>query len=112
MDVETILDSFLHTLGENGTLLLPLFNFDFCGGAPFVIRTTPSHMGALTEAGRVRLGAVRPETRSTPSRSSESDVISFVESTTSADMEQTPRLASCTRKAARLRSLTFPISKA
>ncbi len=59
MDVETILDSFLHALGESGTLLLPLFNFDFCDGVPFDIRTTPSHMGALTEAGRLRPGAVR-----------------------------------------------------
>lgn len=58
-DVETILDSFLHALGENGTLLLPLFNFDFCSGVGFDIRNTPSQMGALTEAGRLRLGAVR-----------------------------------------------------
>jgi len=59
MEVETILDSFLHALGENGTLLLPLFNFDFCSGIGFDIRTTPSQMGALTEAGRLRLGTVR-----------------------------------------------------
>jgi aminoglycoside 3-N-acetyltransferase len=59
MEVETILDSFLHVLGEHGTLLLPLFNFDFCSGVPFDIRTTLSHMGALTEAGRLRPGAVR-----------------------------------------------------
>ncbi len=59
MDVETILESFVHVLGEDGTLLLPLFNFDFCSGVPFDLRTTPSHMGALTEAGRLRLGAVR-----------------------------------------------------
>jgi aminoglycoside 3-N-acetyltransferase len=59
MEVETILDSFLHAVGENGTLLLPLFNFDFCSGVLFDIRTTPSHMGALTEAGRLRPGAVR-----------------------------------------------------
>jgi len=59
MEVDTILDSFLHALGENGTLLLPLFNFDFCRGIAFDIRTTPSQMGALTEAGRLRLGAVR-----------------------------------------------------
>lgn len=59
MDVETILDSFLHVLGEDGTLLLPLFNFDFCQGAAFDIRNTPSQMGALTEAARLRGGAVR-----------------------------------------------------
>jgi aminoglycoside 3-N-acetyltransferase len=59
MEVEAVLDSFLHALGENGTLLLPLFNFDFCSGVPFDLRTTPSQMGALTEAGRLRSDAVR-----------------------------------------------------
>lgn len=46
-------------LGDSGTLLLPLFNFDFAAGAPFDIRTTPSKMGALTEAGRLNVDAVR-----------------------------------------------------
>ncbi|HTW57518.1 MAG TPA: AAC(3) family N-acetyltransferase [Terriglobales bacterium] len=59
VSIESILDSFLSVLGENGTLLLPLFNFDFCHGAAFDIRTTPSCMGALTEAGRLRPGCVR-----------------------------------------------------
>lgn len=59
VDIEIILDSFLEAIGEEGTLLLPLFNFDFCSGVPFDIRTTSSHMGALTEAGRKRADAVR-----------------------------------------------------
>src|SRR5688572_29171159 len=54
-----ILDSFLVALGPRGTLLLPLFNFDFTKGVPFDIRNTPSQMGALTEAGRLHPGAVR-----------------------------------------------------
>lgn len=54
-----ILRSFLNVLGPEGTLLLPLFNFDFTSGADFDIRKTPSHMGALTEAGRLYSGAVR-----------------------------------------------------
>ena len=58
-DIEVILDSFLAALGETGTLLLPLFNFDFCAGMPFDIRNTVSHMGALTEAARARPQAVR-----------------------------------------------------
>jgi len=58
-DIQTILDSFLEALGASGTLLLPLFNFDFASGVPFDIRTTPSQMGALTEAGRTRAEAVR-----------------------------------------------------
>jgi len=56
---EIVLDSFLEALGPDGTLLLPLFNFDFTSGAGFDIRATPSQMGALTEAGRMRPGAVR-----------------------------------------------------
>lgn len=59
LDIQTILDSFLEAVGASGTLLLPLFNFDFASGVPFDIRSTPSHMGALTEAGRTRAGAVR-----------------------------------------------------
>ena len=58
-DIETILDSFLEAVGGNGTLLLPLFNFDFGSGVAFDIRTTPSRMGALTEAARARGEVVR-----------------------------------------------------
>ncbi|MEQ8403580.1 MAG: AAC(3) family N-acetyltransferase [Oceanicaulis sp.] len=54
-----VLDSLAAAVGEAGTLLFPLFNFDFTRGAPFDMRKTVSHMGALTEAARVRPGAVR-----------------------------------------------------
>jgi aminoglycoside 3-N-acetyltransferase len=54
-----ILESFRISVGEKGTLLLPLFNFDFTKGIPFDIRKSPSHMGALTEAGRKHSLAVR-----------------------------------------------------
>jgi aminoglycoside 3-N-acetyltransferase len=56
---EDILQSFLAAIGPKGTLILPLFNFDFTQGIAFDIRSTPSHMGALTEAGRLRAEAVR-----------------------------------------------------
>ena len=59
LDMGVILDSFLDALGSEGTLLLPLFNFGFCSGAPFDIRSTPSEMGALTEAARGRAETVR-----------------------------------------------------
>ncbi len=59
IDPEDLLDSFLAALGPRGTLLLPLFNFDFTKGVPFDIRHTPSQMGALTEAGRLHAHAVR-----------------------------------------------------
>jgi len=54
-----VLDSFLLALGKDGTLLLPLFNFDFTKGVPFDIKSTPSHMGALSEAGRLHPKAIR-----------------------------------------------------
>lgn len=58
-NVDIILDSFLEALGSEGTLLIPLFNFDFNAGKAFDIRSTPSQMGALTEAARLRSGTVR-----------------------------------------------------
>jgi len=54
-----IVKSFLLALGDSGTLLLPLFNFDFTKGITFDIENSPSQMGVLTEAGRLYPGAVR-----------------------------------------------------
>ncbi len=54
-----ILDSFLATLGKNGTLLLPLFNFDFTKGIEFDFNKTKSRMGVLTECARKHKDAVR-----------------------------------------------------
>lgn len=56
---DDILKSFLYALGSNGTLLLPLFNFDFTKKIPFNIKNTISQMGALTEAGRLYESSVR-----------------------------------------------------
>lgn len=49
---ETFIQALLDRLGSEGTLLLPLFNFSFTKGESYDIRSTPSKMGALTEAGR------------------------------------------------------------
>lgn len=54
-----ILDSLLDVLGQQGTLLLPLFNFGFTQGVPFDIRTTQSQMGSLTEVARKHKDAIR-----------------------------------------------------
>ncbi|RAP29323.1 hypothetical protein DID78_03820 [Candidatus Marinamargulisbacteria bacterium SCGC AG-343-D04] len=54
-----ILESFLKAVGPTGTLILPLFNFDFVKGVPFDIRTSPSQMGMLTEVGRQHPKAIR-----------------------------------------------------
>jgi len=54
-----LLESFLQAIGGDGTLLMPLFNFDFPKGVPFDMQGSPSHMGALTEAARAYPNAVR-----------------------------------------------------
>ena len=56
---DDILQSFINAVGSYGTLLLPLFNFDFTKGIPFDINNTPSKMGVLTEAGREYQFSVR-----------------------------------------------------
>ncbi|MEO8568562.1 MAG: AAC(3) family N-acetyltransferase [Ginsengibacter sp.] len=56
---QTIYDSLRKSLGEEGTLILPLFNFDFPKTKFFDVRNTPSHMGALSEIGRANKDAVR-----------------------------------------------------
>lgn len=56
---DLVIASFLRAIGDTGTLILPLFNFDFPKGVTFEMRNSPSHMGALTEAGRLWPGAVR-----------------------------------------------------
>lgn len=56
---EDLVRSFLSAAGPEGTVLFPLFNFDFTRGVPFDIKTTPSQMGAMTNAARLMEGAVR-----------------------------------------------------
>ncbi len=56
---KTIFDSLQRSLGTSGTLILPLFNFDFPKTKFFDIRQTPSQMGALTEIGRTNKDVVR-----------------------------------------------------
>jgi len=45
----TVIDAILEVIGEDGTLIMPTFNYDFLKGVPWDIRTTPSQMGVLTE---------------------------------------------------------------
>ena len=59
MSPEDIYRSLLEALGENGTLILPLFNFDFPKTSFFDIRNTPSQMGTLSEIGRTDKRSVR-----------------------------------------------------
>jgi aminoglycoside 3-N-acetyltransferase len=59
LTAESVLESFIAAVGPTGTLLFPLFNFDFCQGKPFDIRQTPSQMGILTELARRHPDAIR-----------------------------------------------------
>jgi len=45
---QTVIDALLAALGNQGTLIMPTFNFDFCKGEPWDVRSTPSQMGAIT----------------------------------------------------------------
>jgi aminoglycoside N3'-acetyltransferase len=48
-DPRMIVDSLLDQLGNRGTILFPLFNFDFPTSRTFSMITTPSQMGVVTE---------------------------------------------------------------
>lgn len=54
-----IVDSLLEQIGNSGTMLLPLFNFDFPNSRFFSINDTPSQMGILTEFARKNYSGVR-----------------------------------------------------
>jgi aminoglycoside N3'-acetyltransferase len=46
---QTVINALLDVLGEEGTLIVPTFNFQFCRGETFDVRETPSHMGIISE---------------------------------------------------------------
>ncbi len=56
---DDILDSFIKSAGEKGTLLFPTYNFEFTEGKAFDIRNSKSETGALTEAARLHPLSVR-----------------------------------------------------
>lgn len=57
--VADIFDSFLQAVGTNGTLLFPLFNFEFTQTKFFDIKNTKSQMGSLSEYARNYTGSIR-----------------------------------------------------
>jgi len=46
---QIVINALESVLGEDGTLVMPTFNFDFNKGTPWDVRSTPSKMGVLTE---------------------------------------------------------------
>ena len=56
---QAVIDALLEVLGEEGTLIMPTFNFDFCKGVDWDVRETPSQMGFMTNLVRTDPRATR-----------------------------------------------------
>ena len=54
-----VIDSIIDQIGSEGTILFPLFNFDFPETKYFSMLTTPSQMGAITEFARLNYDGFR-----------------------------------------------------
>ena len=44
---DTLLDALTNMVGEDGTLLIPMFTWSFCRGIPYDVKKTPGEVGAL-----------------------------------------------------------------
>jgi aminoglycoside 3-N-acetyltransferase len=58
-DPRLVIDSIIDQIGSEGTILFPLFNFDFPQNKYFSILSTPSQMGAVTEFARLNYEGFR-----------------------------------------------------
>jgi aminoglycoside N3'-acetyltransferase len=58
-DPRIVIDSILDQVGPEGTVLFPLFNFDFPVKKEFSMLTTPSQMGVITEFSRLNYAGAR-----------------------------------------------------
>jgi len=59
LKIEDLFTSFQKAVGSNGTLLFPLFNFEFSKTKTFDIKNTKSHMGSLSEFARKFPNSIR-----------------------------------------------------
>ena len=59
LDVNILLDHFQEAIGEEGTLLIPTYNWGFCQGKPFDYKKTPSKTGAIGNAALRRNDFIR-----------------------------------------------------
>lgn len=57
--MNAVLEALMESVGEGGTLLIPTFNFEFCGGGVFDYNATKSAVGILGDAARKRSGFKR-----------------------------------------------------
>jgi aminoglycoside 3-N-acetyltransferase len=46
-DLNKFIDSLIEEVGDEGTLIVPTFNWDFCKGVPFDSKNTPGKTGSL-----------------------------------------------------------------
>ncbi len=46
---QTVIDALKFVLSEEGTLIVPTFNYDFCDGVSYDVKKTPSKMGIISE---------------------------------------------------------------
>ena len=58
-DPRLVIDSILDEVGPEGTVLFPLFNFDFSATGEFSMLSTPSQIGVITEFSRVNYEGYR-----------------------------------------------------
>lgn len=58
-DVNILLDHFQEAIGEDGTLLIPTYNWGFCQGKTFDYKRTPSKTGAIGNAALRRKDFIR-----------------------------------------------------
>jgi len=53
------IDALKFILSEEGTLIVPTFNYDFCEGVSYDVKKTPSKMGIISELVRTDLNSKR-----------------------------------------------------
>ena len=60
--LDDTIDALKEAVGNKGTIVMPVFNWDYCSGSVFDHAETPSQVGVLTEAFRQRINALRSYT--------------------------------------------------
>lgn len=61
LNLNSIIDEFQRSVGKEGTLLFPTFNWDFCKGIAFDAHKTPVRTGALSKAALKRSDFTRTD---------------------------------------------------
>lgn len=59
--IDMIIDSLQHCISEEGTILFPTYNWDFCTGKPFDYKKTKSETGVLSQIALEREDFIRTQ---------------------------------------------------